>query len=289
MAGDWNHDGINSVALAATLPACNDAAGGPAATVAQDAPLAVNVSATTPVPGPEIKGVISARSGDKMQVTSQDGTKTVVILDDSTKIASPTGLIGVRTTKQTVTSLINGLPVTVKTMKIGGGLTASEVKFKSSDLKTAQMIRSGTEQGFADQTAATAELRGRMGDIDQYIIKGTTNVTFPTGKSTLSAQAKTDLCAAAKEADGIKNSLLLVLGYTNSTGNAAANQKLSDARAEGVVNYLQQTCKWKPYRMLTPAGMSMAEPVASNDTAAGKAANRRVSVNILVSKGLEGL
>lgn len=261
----------------------------PGLAVAQDAPLAVNVSATTPVPGPEIKGVISARSGDKMQVTSQDGTKTVVILDDSTKIASPTGLIGVRTTKQTVTSLINGLPVTVKTMKIGGGLTASEVKFKSSDLKTAQMIRSGTEQGFADQTAATAELRGRMGDIDQYIIKGTTNVTFPTGKSTLSAQAKTDLCAAAKEADGIKNSLLLVLGYTNSTGNAAANQKLSDARAEGVVNYLQQTCKWKPYRMLTPAGMSMAEPVASNDTAAGKAANRRVSVNILVSKGLEGL
>jgi outer membrane protein OmpA-like peptidoglycan-associated protein len=261
----------------------------PAATFAQDAPLAVNVNATTPVPGPEIKGVISARSGDKMQVTGQDGTKTVVILDDSTKIASPTGLIGLRTTKQTVTSLINGLPVSVKTMQIGGGLTATEVKFKSSDLKTAQMIRSGTEQGFADQSAATAELRGRMGDIDQYDIKGTTNVTFATGKSTLSPQAKTDLCAAAKEAEGIKNSLLLVLGYTDSTGNAAANQKLSDDRAETVVNYLQQTCKWKPYRMLTPAGMSMAEPVASNDTAAGKAANRRVSVNILVSKAVEGL
>jgi flagellar motor protein MotB len=41
--------------------------------------------------------------------------------------------------------------------------------------------------------------------------------------------------------------------------------------------------------MLTPAGMAEAEPAASNDSASGKAQNRRVSVNILVSKGLEGL
>ena len=114
-------------------------------------------------------------------------------------------------------------------------------------------------------------------------------MTFATGKSTLSAQAKTDLCAAAKEAEGIKNSLMLVLGYTDSTGSPAANQKLSDDRATNVVNYLQQACKWKPYRMLTPAGMAEADPAASNTSAQGKAQNRRVSVNILVSKGLEGL
>jgi flagellar motor protein MotB len=41
--------------------------------------------------------------------------------------------------------------------------------------------------------------------------------------------------------------------------------------------------------MLTPTGMAEADPLASNDTPEGKAQNRRVSVNILVSKGLDGM
>jgi outer membrane protein OmpA-like peptidoglycan-associated protein len=41
--------------------------------------------------------------------------------------------------------------------------------------------------------------------------------------------------------------------------------------------------------MLTPTGMAEADPAASNDTVDGKAQNRRVAVNILVSKGLDGL
>src|SRR3546814_6620133 len=41
--------------------------------------------------------------------------------------------------------------------------------------------------------------------------------------------------------------------------------------------------------MLTPTGMSEADPLANNDTIEGKAQNRRVSVNVLVSKGLDGL
>ena len=60
-------------------------------------------------------------------------------------------------------------------------------------------------------------------------------------------------------------------------------------RSHSVINYLQQYCRWKPYRMLTPTGMAKADPLASNDTPEGKAQNRRVSVNILVSKGLDGM
>ena len=64
---------------------------------------------------------------------------------------------------------------------------------------------------------------------------------------------------------------------------------LSEKRASRVVNYLQQACKWKPYRMLTPTGMAEADPLADNSTPEGKAQNRRVAVNVLVSKGLDGL
>jgi flagellar motor protein MotB len=39
--------------------------------------------------------------------------------------------------------------------------------------------------------------------------------------------------------------------------------------------------------MLTPSGMATADPAASNDTPEGKAQNRRVSVNILVSKAVD--
>jgi OmpA-OmpF porin, OOP family len=151
------------------------------------------------------------------------------------------------------------------------------------------MIKTGTAQGFAEQTAATAALRGRMGDIDEYNIKGTTNVNFDTGKSLLTEQGKADLCAAASQASAMKNSLLLVVGYTDSVGSDDYNQQLSEQRAARVVNHLQQSCGWKPYRMLTPTGMSESDPLADNSTPEGKAQNRRVAVNILVSKGLDGL
>jgi outer membrane protein OmpA-like peptidoglycan-associated protein len=82
---------------------------------------------------------------------------------------------------------------------------------------------------------------------------------------------------------------MLVVGYTDSTGSDEFNQVLSEKRAANVINYLQQACHWKPYRMLTPTGMAKADPLASNDTPEGKAQNRRVAVNILVSKGLDGL
>ncbi len=241
------------------------------------------------VKGPEIKGIISARSSDRIQITAEDGARTIVALDESTRIKTSKGLFGLGRSKLTDSALLNGLPVTIKTMQSGDRLVASQISLRNADLKTATMIRTGTAQGFAEQTAATEALRGRMGDIDQYNIKGTTNVNFDTGKAVLSAQDKAELCATAARADGMKNALLLVVGYTDSTGSDEFNQQLSEKRASRVVNHIQQACGWKPYRMLTPTGMAKADPLASNDTVDGKAQNRRVAVNILVSKGLDGL
>ena len=239
--------------------------------------------------GPEIEGFISARSGDRMQVTGDDGTSTVISISEGTEIKASKGFLGLGRSKLAADSLLNGLPLTIKTVQWGGGLVASEIKFRNNDLKTATMIRSGTAQGFAEQTAATEALRGRMGDIDKYNIKGTTNVHFDTGKWKLSPQAEADLCAAAGQADAMDNALLLVVGYTDSVGSQDYNQVLSERRASRVVNHLQQACGWKPYRMLTPTGMAEADPLADNSTPQGKAQNRRVSVNILVSKSVDGL
>ena len=239
--------------------------------------------------GPKVEGIISARSDGRMQVTTADGNNTAIAIADYTKIKSSGGFLGLDRDKLAANSLLNGLPVEVDTLQWDGGLVANEVNLKSKDLRTASMIHTGTDQRFAEQTAATEALRGRVGDIDQYNIKGTTNVNFDTGKAVLTEQAKADLCAAATQAESMDNALLLVVGYTDSTGSQELNQVLSEKRAGRVVNHLQQACGWKPYRMLTPTGMAEADPAADNTTPEGKAQNRRVAVNIMVSKGLDGM
>lgn len=239
--------------------------------------------------GPKIEGVISARKGERILISSEDGNSTEVLVGDVTEVRSSGGFLGLGRTTLTAGKLLNGLPVTAETVQYGGGLVASKIALKDRDYRFASMIRSGTQQGFAEQTAATEALRGRVADIDQYNVKGTTNVNFDIGKAVLSEQAKADLCAAAQEANSAENALLLVVGYTDSTGTQEINQDLSEKRASRVVNHLQQACGWKPYRMLTPTGMAEADPLADNTTEQGKAQNRRVAVNILVSKAVDGL
>ena len=160
--------------------------------------------------GPEDQGLITARKGDKMKVTADDGTSTIVFFNDATTVKASTGLFGSK--KLTTENLLNGLPVTVKTMQAGEALLASQITFRNGDFKTAKMIRNGTAQGFAEQTAATAALKGRMGDIDKYNIKATTNVYFDTGKYALTPQAKAELCQTASMANGTENALMLVVG-----------------------------------------------------------------------------
>ena len=246
--------------------------------------------------GPEIEGFISARNGNRMQVTSAGGTNTVVNISAATEIRAKGGFLGLDRDKIASSALLNGLPVTVDTVQWEGGLVASKIDLKAKDLKTAAMIRNGTDQRFAanemaieENAAATEALRGRVANIDQYNIKGTTNVYFDTGKWNLSAEAERNLCDAANEAQAMDNSLLLVVGYTDDVGDEDYNQVLSERRAGKVLNFLQQKCSWQPWRMLTPTGMAESDPMADNSTPEGRAQNRRVSVNILVSKAVDDI
>lgn len=244
--------------------------------------------------GPEVEGFISARSGNKIKITTAAGTSTIVLVSPGTEIKTSGGFLGLSRDKLQASSLMNGLPVTARTVQWADGLVASRIVLKSKDLKTAAMIHNGTDQRFGEHdvaieanAAATEALRGRMGDIDKYNIKGTTNVFFDTGKWNLKPGAEGDLCATAADADAMENALLLVVGYTDSVGDEDYNQVLSEKRAGKVVNTLQQKCGWKPWRMLSPTGMAESDPLADNSTAEGKAQNRRVSVNILVSKAVD--
>ena len=253
--------------------------------------------------GPEIEGFVSARAGNKVEVTEANGNSSMGTIGEGTEIKASGGFLGLARDQLGMDQLLNGIPVRVETVQWGSGLVASKVRLKASALKTAQIVQSGTQQKFAQQGAAIGEnklaternaqaaeaLRGRFGDIDKYNVKGTTNVYFDTGKYSLSPTSRTELCEAAQEADAMDNALLLVVGYTDSTGSYEINQELSERRAGRVVNYLQQQCGWKPYRMLAPSGFADSDPTADNSTVEGRAQNRRVAVNVLVSKSVEGM
>ena len=267
----------------------------------QETDASINVYGSVPsdlsgmAEGPEIEGFISARRGNEMTITRADGSSSMVLLSPATEIRGKGGFLGLNKTEIAANSLYNGVPVTVKTVGWDGGLIASRVNFKNSDYETAAMIHNGTSQQFAlhselieENAAATEALRGRVANIDNYNIKGTTNVYFDSGKWNLTPAAQAELCSAASQAGSMDNALLLVVGYTDSQGDPDFNQELSEKRAGRVVNFLQQQCSWEPWRMLTPTGMSESDPTADNSTPEGRAQNRRVAVNILVSKAVDG-
>ena len=244
--------------------------------------------------GPEVEGIITARNGETIQVTMEDGQNATIIVDDGTEVRAKGGFLGLGSKRLQASQLMNGIPVEVETLQFDGGLVAKQIKLKGSDLETAAMIRGATQQQFAEHradidanSAAAEALRGRMANIDQYNVKGVTNVYFDSGKWNISPEGRQEICAIAADAEAMNNALLLVVGYTDSDGSQDYNQTLSERRASRVVNFLQQECKWQPWRMLTPTGMAESDPAADNSTAYGKAQNRRVSVNILVSKATE--
>jgi outer membrane protein OmpA-like peptidoglycan-associated protein len=114
----------------------------------------------------------------------------------------------------------------------------------------------------------------------EVVASGEWKINFNTGSAEISN-------SSSKEVEKIYNLLvqaestkLTVVGHTDNVGNADANLALSKSRAEAVVNYLKQ--KGIPAsRFQLVDGKGQGDPVADNNTASGKALNRRVVITLL--------
>jgi outer membrane protein OmpA-like peptidoglycan-associated protein len=273
-----------------------------------------------------IKGLITGRNGENVIIKGQDGNTVTVTLTDNTKIQAVKGKFGVRRSDLGMTALIPGLPVEVQATQSGSQLLADSVKFRSSSLNTANQIQAGLQptdeelkaaqqeqQEHAQEIAAqNAQIQAqqqkilanqeqiektqaeqaatakRFGELGEYDTKATATVYFAVNSHTINAKGQQDLQALCAQAKQIQAYMVQVAGYTDSSGNAAYNQKLSDERAAAVVAYLQQKGGIPLFRVLAPAAMGTSHAAASNETPQGMSENRRVVVKVLVNKGLAG-
>lgn len=110
----------------------------------------------------------------------------------------------------------------------------------------------------------------------QLLLQG--NANFATDSATLSPVAKEALDRFLNANQGVALRRVTVMGYTDNTGSDNHNSKLSQARAQTVAQYLRDG--GLRAAQFIAQGQGSADPVASNETAEGRARNRRVDVRV---------
>jgi outer membrane protein OmpA-like peptidoglycan-associated protein len=106
-------------------------------------------------------------------------------------------------------------------------------------------------------------------------------ILFATNSSTLSNASKASLSKFAESLRTHTETNVEIFGHTDNTGSDAVNNPLSDKRAASVRDFL--VAQGVSLNRLISYGKGSAEPVASNDTAAGRTQNRRVEIYILAN------
>ena len=133
------------------------------------------------------------------------------------------------------------------------------------------------EKKMRERTAGTGVEVVRQGD--DLLLRMPSGITFATDQSAIQTQFQPTLDQVAATLAEYPKTMIDVLGHTDSDGSEAYNQALSERRAQSVSSYLSGHGV-ASVRMATK-GYGEMQPIASNETPAGKQANRRVEIKIV--------
>src|ERR1044071_2760351 len=251
----------------------------------------------------KFKGVVISRDADNFTIRDRTRQHYLVRITDNTSIKTNGGFLR-SGKKYPVTDILRGLIVEVEGRgDQQGQLVADKIRFNESDMRAA--ITSDTRVGpveanmervagqmhelYAIAAEARAEVKAvndRVSALDDYDVQETTAVTFRTNSAVLSPEAKQQLDDLAAKVNNAKAYMIEVSGRTDSTGSDAKNFRLSQERAEAVVQYLAVQHKIPLRRFVTPMGYGKTEAVADNTTKEGRQQNRRVEVKMIINRGL---
>src|SRR6266542_2058279 len=251
----------------------------------------------------KFKGVVISRDADTITLRDRSRVDYQVLLTDNTSVKTHGGFLR-SGKKYPVTDLLRGLIVEVEGRgDQQGRLVADKIRFNESDMRAAittdtrvnpveenqQRIAGQMDELYAVAAEARKESTAaneRISALDDYDVQETVAVNFRVNSAVLSPEAKRQLDDLAAKAETAKGFVIEVAGHTDSTGSVAKNFRLSQERAESVVQYLAVNHKIPLRRFITPMGYGKSDAVADNTTAAGRAQNRRVEVKMLINRGM---
>jgi len=251
----------------------------------------------------KFRGVVISRDADVFTIRDRSRADYQVLITDNTSIKTNGGFL--RSGKRyPVTDILRGLIVEVEGKGDNQGqLVADKIRFSEQDMRAAQTTDARVSPVEANQErmagqmdelyAVAAEARAevkavneRVSALDDYDVQETVSVNFRVNSAVLSPEAKSQLDALAAKAQGAKAFMIEVAGHTDSTGSDAKNFRLSQQRADAVVQYLAVQHKIPLRRFVTPMGYGKTDAVADNTTSAGRSQNRRVDVKMIVNRGM---
>jgi peptidoglycan-binding protein ArfA len=120
---------------------------------------------------------------------------------------------------------------------------------------------------------------GSCGDLQSRInTELNTPITYETDGYDLTPASRTELTAIAGAIKACPDVKIAVIGHTDNTGSDAVNVPLSNDRAKSVAAYL--VSQGVPAGSVSSRGEGSSNPVAGNDTAAGRAQNRRTEIKV---------
>lgn len=155
----------------------------------------------------------------------------------------------------------------------------AELQGARADLERERAAREAAEARAAAAIKSLAQVATVNEEQRGTVITLSGSVLFPSGNDQLSpiAQQSLDRVAGVLSEQPAERPIT-VEGYTDSRGSDSFNQQLSQKRAEAVRGYL--VSRGVPQERIQAAGRGEASPIATNDTADGRASNRRVEIII---------
>ena len=251
----------------------------------------------------KFRGVVISRNADVFTIRDRSRADYQVLITDNTSIKTNGGFLR-SGKKYPVTDILRGLIVEVEGKGDNQGqLVADKIRFSESDMRAAitsdtrvspveanqERMAGQMDELYAVAAEARAEVKAvneRVSSLDDYDVQETVSVTFRTNSAVLSPEAKAQLDTLAAKTTGARAFMIEVAGHTDSTGSDAKNFRLSQDRAQAVVQYLAVQHKIPLRRFVTPMGYGKTEAVADNTTREGRSQNRRVDVKMIINRGL---
>jgi len=268
--------------------------------------------------------VVSKDDNGTFVIRDTTGNDTRVAISPETSIKTKGGFFG-GGDRIASNQIVRGLYMTVEGRgDANGDLAATKVRFDKDDFRVAQSIetrvapaeerltlaeqnaqrvsgqidelmaisnaaRGGAKAAQETADAAVAGVNAtneRISALDDYVVQSTATVNFKVGSAVLSPEGKASLDEVANASTSLKGYSIEVTGFASSDGGTLMNKKLSQRRAQAVIDYLVETHNIPLRRIGTSYGFGELQAVAENTTREGREQNRRVEVKLLVSRGI---